>query len=446
MSRPSRYMRRSLLTSVIATISTWHLGMFAKKVQAQAGVGVAASLEDRYIRGIETLKRVGGEDYDRAVRPLKAFSPDLARMVVEHAFGDVVSRPGLDLKQREIVTVAALTALGSVRPALKYHIHGMLNVGCTPQEVIETILHAVVYAGFPAAQDGMTIAREVFKERNLEFQPISSRPEGDRYQLGIQNLQKTEGDRVKTTANRFANLAPDLPRLIIEFARGEIWNRRGLSLKSREFATLAMVTALGNQGNSVQVHVEGALRAGATETEIKELLTQLTVYVGYPKTLTAIAAAQQAFADLKQRGMPTASPQPDLDSRRQAESDEARYRRGLDALNQISKASGEAVVKSFEDIAPDLGQYIVEFAYGDVFSRPNLDLKTRELATVSALTGMNTTATELPLKVHINGALNVGANRQEIIEAIMHMLPYVGFVKVQQAIGLAETVLMERGM
>jgi 4-carboxymuconolactone decarboxylase len=131
---------------------------------------------------------------------------------VEHGFGNIVSRSGLDLKQREIATVAVLTAIGSVRPALKFHIHGMLNVGCTPQEVIETILNAVVYAGFPAAQDGITIAREVFKERNLEFKPVSSRPEGDRYQLGIRNLQQTEGDRVRTIATQFANLAPDLPR------------------------------------------------------------------------------------------------------------------------------------------------------------------------------------------------------------------------------------------
>jgi 4-carboxymuconolactone decarboxylase len=170
----------------------------------------------------------------------------------------------------------------------------------------------------------------------------------------------------------------------------------------------------------------------------------MTVYAGYPKTLTAIAAAQQKLVDLKQRGMPAASPQPELESRRQAESNEARYRRGLEALNQISKSSGEAVVKSFEDIAPDLGRYILEFSYGDVFSRPNLDLKTRELATVGALTGLNTTASELPLKVHVNGALNVGANRQEIVEAIMHMIPYVGFVKVQQAMALAEEVFKER--
>jgi 4-carboxymuconolactone decarboxylase len=434
----SNRVRRSLLTSAIATLTTLVFGIFTRKVQAQSN--------DLYSRGLETLKRVGGKDYDRAFRPLEPFLPDLSRMVVEHVFGDVLSRPGLDLKQREIAIVAALTALGSVRPALKFHIHGMLNVGCTPQEVVETILNAVVYAGFPAAQDGITIAREVFKERNLEFKPVSSRPEGDRYQLGIRNLQQTEGDRVKTIATRFANLAPDLPRLIVEFARGEIWNRRGLSLKSRELATIAMVTALGNQPNSIQAHVEGALRAGATETEIKEVVMQMTVYTGYPKTLVAVAAAQQAFTELKQRGMPAASPQPDLESRRQAESNEARYRRGLDALNQISKSSGEAVVKSFEDIAPDLGRYIVEFSYGDVFSRPNLDLKTRELATVSALTGLNTTASELPLKVHVNGALNVGADRQEIIEAIIHMIPYVGFVKVQQAMALAEQVFKERNV
>lgn len=436
MLQTSRWVRRSLLTSAIATFTTIVLGMIAKKAQAQ--------LSDRDTRGIETLKRVGGKDYDHAISALESFSSDLTRMIVEHAYGDIMSRPGLDLKQRQIANVAALTAIGSVRPALKFHIHGMLNVGCTPQEVVETILHAVVYAGFPAAQDGITIVREVFKERKLDFKPVAARPEGDLYQLGIQNLQQTGGDKARTIATQFANIAPDLSRLTVEFAHGEIWNRRGLSLKSREFATLAMAIVIGNQDNSVQYHIEGAMRAGATETEVKELLLQMTVYAGYPKTLAAVTVAQQALANLKQRGTPASSPQPDLASRRQAETNEARYCRGLAALNQISKASGEAVVKSFADIAPDLERYILEFSYGDVFSRPNLDLKTRELATVAALTGLNTIASELPLKVHINGALNVGANRQEIIEAIMHMIPYVGLVKVQQAMTLAETVFEER--
>ena len=73
----------------------------------------------------------------------------------------------MDLKSREIATVAALTALGNASPQLRVHIHGALNVGCTKDEIVEIIIQMAVYAGFPAALNGMFIAKEVFKERNL---------------------------------------------------------------------------------------------------------------------------------------------------------------------------------------------------------------------------------------------------------------------------------------
>jgi 4-carboxymuconolactone decarboxylase len=88
----------------------------------------------------------------------------LARYIIEFAFGDVFSRPGLDLKSREIATVAALTALGTATPQLKVHINAALNVGCTRQEVIEIIIQMAVYAGFPAALNGMFAAKGVFQE------------------------------------------------------------------------------------------------------------------------------------------------------------------------------------------------------------------------------------------------------------------------------------------
>lgn len=434
--------RRWLLASISTMIATVIASIFAgNKNMAQAD----PRKSNRYTRGLETLKCIVGADYNRALRPLETFFPELARLSVEYPFGDIMSRPGLELKEREIANVAALTAMGSVRSPLKYHIHGMLNVGCSPQEVVETIIHAVVYAGFPAAQDGMKIAREVFAERKIKFKPVSARPKGDRFQLGIQNLRQTGGTKARTITSQFTNIAPDLSRLTVEFAHGEIWNRSGLSLKSRELATLAMLIAIGNHDSTIRYHIEGAIRAGATETEVKELLLQMTVYAGYPKTFTVLATAQSILIELRQQGVSDASPQSDLNSQRQAETNEARYERGVDALNKISKASGTAVVKSFEDIAPDLGRYILEFTYGDVFSRPNLDLKTREIATVSALTALGTTASELPLNVHINGALNTRASRQEIVEAISHMLPYAGFVKVQQAMAIAQVVFQERG-
>ena len=78
------------------------------------------------------------------------------------------SRPGLDLKSREIATVAALTAMGTALPQLKVHVHGALNVGCSPQEIIEVMIQMAVYAGFPAALNGIFVAKEVFDERNLK--------------------------------------------------------------------------------------------------------------------------------------------------------------------------------------------------------------------------------------------------------------------------------------
>ncbi len=75
---------------------------------------------------------------------------------------------GLDLKTRELVVVAALTALGTATSQLKVHIHGSLNVGCSQQEIVEVIIQMAVYAGFPAALNGLFAAKEVFQERKAE--------------------------------------------------------------------------------------------------------------------------------------------------------------------------------------------------------------------------------------------------------------------------------------
>jgi 4-carboxymuconolactone decarboxylase len=122
--------------------------------------------QDRYKRGWEKLKEVDGEAGERVIDSLKDIAPDFARLLIEFPFGDIYSRPGLDLKSREIAVVAALTALGNAVPQLKVHIHGALNVGCTRQEVVEVIMQMAVYAGFPAALNGLFAAKEVFKERD----------------------------------------------------------------------------------------------------------------------------------------------------------------------------------------------------------------------------------------------------------------------------------------
>jgi len=121
---------------------------------------------ERYTRGWETLKKIDGQAGERVIDALKDVSPDLARYVIEFPFGDVYSRGVLSLKEREIATVAALTTLGNAQPQLKVHIHGALNVGCTRQDIEEIMIQMAVYAGFPAALNGMFAAKEVFSERD----------------------------------------------------------------------------------------------------------------------------------------------------------------------------------------------------------------------------------------------------------------------------------------
>jgi 4-carboxymuconolactone decarboxylase len=120
--------------------------------------------EFRYERGLAKMREMFGAGVDSSLKGLAATSPDLARYLVEFPFGDVYPRPGLDLKTREMLTVAALTVLGYPQGELKEHIRGALNVGCTRDEILEIILQMAVYAGFPAALEAVKTAASVFGE------------------------------------------------------------------------------------------------------------------------------------------------------------------------------------------------------------------------------------------------------------------------------------------
>ncbi len=85
-------------------------------------------------------------------------------MVRDFAFGEVYSRPGLDLKSRQLATVAALAAMNNSPLELKAHLHGALQLGWTPNELVELLMQISIYAGFPAAIHALLIAKEVFAE------------------------------------------------------------------------------------------------------------------------------------------------------------------------------------------------------------------------------------------------------------------------------------------
>ena len=121
----------------------------------------------RFKDGWEKLKEVDGSAGENVIKSLKDIAPDFADLLIEFPFGDIYTRDKLDLKSREIATIAALTVMGNAAPQLKVHIHAGLNVGCSKEEIIEVIMQMSVYGGFPCALNGLFVAKEVFNDENI---------------------------------------------------------------------------------------------------------------------------------------------------------------------------------------------------------------------------------------------------------------------------------------
>jgi 4-carboxymuconolactone decarboxylase len=116
--------------------------------------------------------------------------------------------------------------------------------------------------------------------------------------------------------------------------------------------------------------------------------------------------------------------------------------RGIEKLKEVDGHAGERVIAALADIAPDLGKYILDFAFGEIYCREGLSLKEREMITITSL--LTSGGCESQLEVHINGSLNVGIEARKIIEIFIQCVPYVGFPRVLNAVNVAKKVFAER--
>jgi 4-carboxymuconolactone decarboxylase len=127
---------------------------------------IPTNTESRLARGKRALAEIDGETGEKVIAALADIAPDFATYLFEFPFGDIYSRPDLDLRAREIATIAALCAMGTATPQLKVHIEAGLNVGLSRNEITEILMQMAVYAGFPAALNGLFAAKEVFAARD----------------------------------------------------------------------------------------------------------------------------------------------------------------------------------------------------------------------------------------------------------------------------------------
>ncbi len=127
----------------------------------------AQTRAERFDRGKKVLDAIDGEAGQNVIESLQDIAPELGHQIVAWGFGDMYSRPGLEPQQRQLVTLGMLTALGGCEAQLEVHIGASLNVGLTPEQIIEALLHSSVYCGFPKALNAVAVARKVFTSRGL---------------------------------------------------------------------------------------------------------------------------------------------------------------------------------------------------------------------------------------------------------------------------------------
>ena len=202
--------------------------------------------DERYARGLAVLRRIGGPAYDVQLQAAVRAAPDLARLTIEFAYGDVIARDGLALPLRQVVTVAALLGHRNAEPQLRYHMTGYLNVGGEPRTLVELLFVAVVILGFPVAIHDIALLREIFKERGLDFEPLAPLADdgSDRHRRRLMASLLRDADDIHAGWQLHAEA---LAQWAVEFEYGEILAREGLDERTRRLAIVIMLATLGNR-------------------------------------------------------------------------------------------------------------------------------------------------------------------------------------------------------
>ncbi|WP_241158553.1 carboxymuconolactone decarboxylase family protein [Cohnella candidum] len=224
---------------------------------------------------------------------------------------------------------------------------------------------------------------------------------------------------------------PDFQEILSRFIFGEVFYQGNLDDKQRELITLVVLTV--NQTlPQLKAHVQAALNVGLNPVEIKEAVYQCAPYIGFPKTLNAINELNEVFK-VHNIAIP-------LESQKQV-NEETRFDKGLAVQTEIfgdvipkMRASAPANQKHIQ-------YYLSSFCFGDFYTRGGLDLKTRELLTLCIISALG--GAEGQVRAHVQGNLNVGHDKETLIAAITHCLPYIGFPRTLNALACVNEIIPE---
>ncbi len=259
------------------------------------------TFDERYQQGLEMRARLAGGEgrtFMGSVPSAYELAPDMYRLTTECLYGSIWNRPGLDIKHRVTASLSAIV-VQRVEPQVRAHLRIALNLGLTPEQIVEILVQCAFYGGIPASYNGLATAKEVFEERGIH---ITLREEFDKtlepealYQKGLAKHSELMPDVFGYYAVEPTEEEHELDLLMNEYLWGAVWTRPGLDMKSRIICALAAQVAGGRYDTFIRRMIEGALRYGLTRGEIMEIFMHLAFYVGILPARSSMNIANTVF-------------------------------------------------------------------------------------------------------------------------------------------------------
>ncbi|MGI9623226.1 MAG: carboxymuconolactone decarboxylase family protein [Acidimicrobiales bacterium] len=267
--------------------------------------------DERHAAALEVLDGfLGGRgDPARVARSMQRRHGPLGDFGIDVVLGDIWARPELSRRDRSLIVVSVLGALGS-SDELAWHTQVGLNHGLTRTEIDEALLHVAVYAGFPMAMQASRIVDECLRSLDgvdrLPERPKSARQgDAERRAAACDVRQTITGGRTSSEpAEDFDDVVArigEVGRVMYPWAFGDVWARPELGRRDRSLIVIALLTALSRE-DELSFHIPAGLNHGLSRAEVEEIMVQLTIYAGVPRAIGGALAMRQVFADLDAPG------------------------------------------------------------------------------------------------------------------------------------------------
>ncbi|WP_223595630.1 carboxymuconolactone decarboxylase family protein [Neobacillus bataviensis] len=247
---------------------------------------------------IEKSKEKFHQLFGGGVTAAHATDPDFQDILSHFIFGEVFYQGNLDDNLRELITLVVLTT-NQTLSQLKAHVSAALNVGLTPVEIKEAVYQCAPYIGFPKTLNAVSQVNEVFKAKNIAL-PIESQKqvdENNRFNKGLAVQVEIFGEVIAKMRENAPENQKHIQDYLSAFCFGDFYTRRGLNLKTRELLTLCIITALGGAEGQVKAHVQGNKNVGNDKETLITALTHCLPYIGFPRTLNALAYVNEMIPE-----------------------------------------------------------------------------------------------------------------------------------------------------